>query len=113
MPLLKSVDNQYIISNAGDETTLNFDASGLPALKEGYARDFLIHSVGWVKDGDFNTAEGNTVKPLPFHEMASYPPSMTDAYPKDSGLLHYQKMYNTRKVSREAFQNSIKPYSSE
>ena len=75
LPLLKESDNKYIISNAGDETSVKFDAEGLPELRKGWKRDFLIHSVGWVKDGDINTATGNTVTPLPYHGMAAYPPS--------------------------------------
>ncbi|MDH5399682.1 MAG: FG-GAP-like repeat-containing protein, partial [Cyclobacteriaceae bacterium] len=67
LPLLSSADNKYIIKNAGDETSLTFDAEGLPALPEGWTRDFIIYSVGWVKDGDLNTAHGNTVGPLPYH----------------------------------------------
>ena len=106
--LLGASDNQYVISNAGDETSINFDASSLPVLKEGWTRDFLIHSVGWVKDGDFNTASGHTVEPLPYHGMISYPPSEKDNYPQDSSLHVYQNKYNTRLVSHKAFQNSIK-----
>ncbi len=109
MPLLEVSDNQYVISNAGDETSINFDATSLPALKEGWTRDFLIHSVGWVKDGDFNTADGHTVEPLPYHGMVSYPPSERDVYPEDSILKKYHEVYNTRMVSHKAFQNSIKP----
>ena len=75
LPLLSESDNKYIISNAGDETTLNFNATGITSIEKGWKRDFLIHSVGWVKDGDINTAFGNTVLPLPFHGMKSYPPS--------------------------------------
>ena len=37
-PLLTESDNKYIISNAGDETTVKFDAKGLPALKNGWKR---------------------------------------------------------------------------
>ena len=112
-PLLQASDNQYIISNAGDETSINFDATSLPKLKEGWTRDFLIHSVGWVKDGDFNTAHGNTVQPLPYHGMGAYPPSRQDTYPTQSELNKYHKEYNTRMVSHKAFQNSIKPILSE
>ena len=70
LPLLAESDNQYIISNAGDEVTVEFDAKMLPRLPAGWKRDFLIRSVGWVKDGDLNTAFGNTVLPiaLPWHE---------------------------------------------
>ncbi|MDP4223129.1 MAG: FG-GAP-like repeat-containing protein, partial [Bacteroidota bacterium] len=81
LPLLKESDNKYIISNAGDETTVSFPEGSLPALQQGWKRDFLIRSVGWVKDGDLNTAFGKTVLPLPFHGMKSYPPSITDKYP--------------------------------
>ncbi len=109
LPLLHESDNKYIISNAGDETSISFDASILPEIKDGWKRDFLIHSVGWVKDGDFNTAHGNTVLPLPYHEMRVYPPTEQDAYPEDPEMEMYHKSYNTRIISPEAFQNSIKP----
>jgi len=107
-PLLKESDNQYIISNAGDETSITFDTEGLPKLKKGWKRDFLIHSVGWVKDGDINTALGSTVLPLPFHGMSSYPPSQKDVYPNNPKLIKYQKNYNTRVVNADNFKNSIK-----
>jgi len=107
-PLLMESDNKYIISNAGDETTVKFNAKNLPKLKSGWKRDFLIHSVGWVKDGDINTALGNTVLPLPFHGMSSYPPSENDIYPSDPELQKYHQEYNTRKVTMDDYRNSIK-----
>ena len=73
LPLLTTADDKYIIKNAGDETTIEFNAKNLPELPKGWKRDFLIHSVGWVKDGDLNTATGKTVFPLPFHGMSRYP----------------------------------------
>jgi hypothetical protein len=106
--LLMQSDNKYIISNAGDETSIKFDAKGLPELKNGWQRDFLIHSVGWVKDGDINTALGSTVGPLPFHGMKSYPPSEKDDYPNNPELQKYHQNYNTRIVTMEAYRNSIK-----
>ena len=108
LPLLQDSDNKYIISNAGDETSIQFDAQNLPVLKEGWTRDFLIRSVGWVKDGDINTAEGNRVMPLPFHGMSAYPPSARDEYPKEPELQKYQEEYNTRIVSADKYQNEIK-----
>ncbi len=107
-PLLLESDNQYIISNAGDETSVQFDAKDLPELGKGWIRDFFIHSVGWVKDGDINTALGKTVKPLPFHGISSYPPSEKDLYPEDPKLQKYQREYNTRTVTMERYRNSIK-----
>jgi tetratricopeptide (TPR) repeat protein len=107
-PLLTESDNKYIISNAGDETSVEFDTKGLPVLKKGWKRDFLIHSVGWVKDGDINTAYGKTVLPLPFHGMSSYPPSAKDSYPKDPDLQKYIQEYNTRVVTTDSYLNAIK-----
>jgi tetratricopeptide (TPR) repeat protein len=106
--LLTESDNKYIISNAGDETTIVFDPKALPAQKQGWKRDFLIHTVGWVKDGDINTAMGNTVEPLPFHGMKSYPPSKTDIYPDNPELKKYNHEYNTRVVTDDEFRNALK-----
>lgn len=108
LPLLLNSDDQYIISNAGDETSLTFDASSLPPLPKGWTRDFFIHSVGWVKDGDLNTAYGNQVEPLPFHGMKTYPPSVDDVYPNDAAHREYQRKYNTRVVTTEDYRNFLK-----
>jgi hypothetical protein len=108
LPLLTQSDNKYIISNAGDETSVRFDAQKLPPLKDGWSRDFLIHSVGWVKDADLNTAFGNTVAPLPFHGMKSYPPGPGDAYPESAELKKYNQEYNTRAVTPEKFLNALR-----
>jgi tetratricopeptide (TPR) repeat protein len=110
LPLIESSDNKYVITNAGDEVTVKFSEEELPDLKEGWKRDFLIHSVGWVKDGDMNTALGNIVTPLPFHGIKSYPPSKTDKYPDDPEFQEYNKEYNTRYVSTDDFVNAIKDY---
>ncbi|HAX93063.1 MAG TPA: hypothetical protein DCY25_03785 [Bacteroidales bacterium] len=110
LPLLTESDNKYVITNAGDETTVEFDAGTLPPLKEGWKRDFLIRSVGWVKDGDMNTAFGNTVLPLPFHGMKSYPPSPEDNYPDDPELEKYNREYNTRVVDVEEYANAVRAY---
>ena len=108
LPLLSESDNKYIITNAGDETTINFNAAELPPLAKGWKRDFLIRSVGWVKDGDLNTAFGNTVLPLPFHGMKSYPPSESDTYPDTPELQKYNRKYNTRAVTADEYLNAIR-----
>lgn len=108
LPLLNASDNKYIISNAGDEVSIEFDEASLPALKPGWKRDFLINSVGWVKDGDLNTAFGNSVLPLPFHGMKSYPPSDQDIYPNTADLQKYNREYNTRVVTNEGYLNALK-----
>jgi tetratricopeptide (TPR) repeat protein len=108
LPLLTEADSKYVISNAGDETSVAFSEKGLPALPKGWKRDFLIHCVGWVKDGDINTAFGKTVLPLPFHGMKSYPPGKDDIYPADADHQQYLKKYNTRKINGDAYLNALK-----
>jgi Tfp pilus assembly protein PilF len=108
LPLLTSTENKYIISNAGDEVTIEFNAARLPELRKGWKRDFLIRSVGWVKDGDINTAFGNTVSPLPYHGMKSYPPSATDKYPDTEELRRYDNEYNTRIIDGKGYINALK-----
>lgn len=108
-PLLSSADDMYIIANSGDEITISFDATRVPALPNGWKRDFLIYSVGWVKDGDLNTAHGQTVLPLPFHAMPSYPYGRNVKYPDDAAHRNYMKEYNTRKVNTDQFVNALKP----
>ncbi|MFT4153695.1 hypothetical protein, partial [Parafilimonas sp.] len=70
---------------------------------------FLIYSEGWVKDGDLNTAYGQTVEPLPFHNMPSYPYTGKAAYPSDARHRQYQEKYNTRLINTDRFQNALKP----
>jgi hypothetical protein len=111
--LLQEADDMYIIANAGDETTISFDASKLPKLREGRKRDFLIYSVGWVKDGDLNTALGQTVEPLPFHGMSKYPFEPDRQFAPIMIHKDYSKKYMTRTVRLKSFNqllSSEKPY---
>ena len=96
--LLQEVDDMYVILNAGDEITVEFDAARLPALKPGWARDFILYSDGWDKDGDINTLTSQTVEPLPFHGMSAYPYPDGEHYPDDEAHRRYQLEYNTRRV---------------
>jgi len=105
---LQNADDKYIIADGGDEVTINFDATQLPTLPKGWKRDYLIYSEGWVKDGDLNTAYGQTVAPLPFHAMPSYPYGKNIMYPTDKAHRKYQEEYNTRKVTTNEFENAIR-----
>jgi hypothetical protein len=104
LPLLKNPDDMYVIMGAGDEATLQFDASSATSLAPGWKRDFLLYTDGWIKDSDLNTAFGTRVEPLPFHGVHSYPFAKGDAYPADSVHQRYLREYDTRvvkgKVSR-------------
>ena len=99
--LLEKIDDMYVILNAGDEMTVEFDATGLPPLKEGWERDFILYSDGWDKDGDINTLSSQTVGPLPFHDMSAYPYPDAEKYPQTPEHLRYQLEYNTRRVTHE------------
>ncbi|MEN8116589.1 MAG: FG-GAP-like repeat-containing protein [Bacteroidota bacterium] len=105
--LLLYPDDMYIIANAGEETTIEFDASCADNLPKGWKRDFLIYTVGWVKDGDLNTATGHTVLPLPCHGITQYPYNMEKSYPQDKEHIEYQKKYNTRVVSTDEFRRAV------
>lgn len=100
-PLLEKIDDMYVILNAGDEMTVEFDAKRLPPLKSGWKRDFILHSDGWDKDGDINTLSSQTSTPLPFHGMSTYPYPDTEGYPETPKHLRYLLEYNTRRVTHE------------
>ncbi len=100
-PLLQRVDDMYVILNAGDEITVEFDASRLPPLKKGWKRDFILYSDGWDKDGDINTLTSQTVEPLPFHGMSSYPYPSNEHYPDSKAHQRYRIEYNTRRVKHK------------
>ena len=100
-PLLQNQDDMYVIMNAGDEMTVEFDAAQLPPLQEGWVRDFVLFSDGWVKDGDINTLFSQTVEPLPFHGMSGYPYPEGENYPNAPEHLRYRLEYNTRRVTHE------------
>ncbi|HXH24435.1 MAG TPA: FG-GAP-like repeat-containing protein, partial [Vicinamibacterales bacterium] len=68
--LLASVDDRYVIMNAGDELRLRFPEP--PAPPPSWRRDFVLIGDGWEKDGDYNTAFSQTVLPLPSHDNPEY-----------------------------------------
>lgn len=108
LPLLQKADDEYVIANSGDEISIKFDAKNLSKLPSGWTRDFLIYSEGWVKDGDLNTVYGQTVDPLPFHGMPSYPYGNNIHFPADKAHREYMEKYNTRKVTTYNFKNAIR-----
>ncbi len=95
-PLLLESDDMYVIVNAGDQVTVEFDAAEAPELPDGWTRTFLIYTDGWIKDGDLNTATGQTVEPLPFHSQSRYPYGADELYPTDEEHQRYLRTYNTR-----------------
>jgi hypothetical protein len=80
--------------------TVEFDAMSASALPAGWRRTFLLYTDGWIKDADLNTAHGQSVEPLPFHAIKSYPYSPGERYPSDSAHTRYLRDYNTRVLHR-------------
>ena len=105
--LLETVDDRYVIMNAGDEMRFLFEA--LPEVKEGYTRDFVLVGDGWVKDGDYNTTFSKTVLPLPSHAEASYTTPPTTLWEDPVYQKHRDDWmnYHTRYVTTERFATSL------
>jgi tetratricopeptide (TPR) repeat protein len=99
LPLLTSVDDRLVVFGSGDEVRLDFDPSRLPALPQGWVRDYFFAANGYEKDMDFYAAEGNFVAPLPFLKMGDYPYSAGKSFPLDDAHLNYLLEYNTRQMS--------------
>ena len=106
--LLLEAENKYVVMNAGDEMTVTFNQNLLPDLPASWQRDFIIYTVGWVKDGDLNTASGNRVEPYPHHGMETYPQDFPGNTEQTGELQTYFRKYNTREVTNEAFRNEIR-----
>ncbi len=106
-PLLESPDNLSVIMNSGDELTVTFSQTDAPPLRDGWKRDYLLYSDGWLKDGDLNTATGNIVGPLPFQGITAYPYGPEQKIPKDEEFHTYLKQYNTREVKGDLFRRVL------
>jgi Tfp pilus assembly protein PilF len=95
-PLLRQVDDRFVVSRPGDEIALSFDASALPPLRAGTSRTFLLYADGYSKEMDINSASPDSVEPLPFHGMTKYPYGPGERYPHRETV----EQYNTRVVVR-------------
>ncbi|HWW15700.1 MAG TPA: FG-GAP-like repeat-containing protein [Candidatus Dormibacteraeota bacterium] len=99
LPLLTALDDRLVVFGSGDEVRLDFDPSTLPALPQGWVRDYFFAAFGYEKDMDFYAAEGNFVAPLPFLKMTDYPYSSGMSFPLDDAHVNYLLEYNTRHMS--------------
>jgi hypothetical protein len=99
LPLLTALDDQFVVFGSGDEVRLDFDPANLPALPQGWVRDYFFAAFGYEKDMDFYAAEGNFVAPLPFLSMSGYPYAPKQSFPLDDAHLNYLLQYNTRYMS--------------
>ena len=98
-PLLAGFDDRLAVFGSGDEVVLDFDPAKLPALPKGWVRDYFFVANGYEKDMDFYAAEANTVHPLPFKTMGTYPYPRSRSFPLDDAHVEYFLDYNTRHLS--------------
>jgi len=98
--LVQTADDRMVVMGSGDELSLDFPASSLPRLPNGWTRDFLLLVDGWAKDADPNTAFSQSVLPLPFHAMSAYPYKASEHFPSDPLHTEYVREYLTRPALR-------------
>ncbi|WP_417382394.1 FG-GAP-like repeat-containing protein [Gimesia sp.] len=103
--LVELADNRLVIMGSGDEMRLRFKVPELP-VKPGWKRDFILHNVGWDKDANLHTILGQSVEPLPFREMQSYP-YPTEIYPDEQVLKSDKEVYHTRHQNTARFWNAL------
>jgi tetratricopeptide (TPR) repeat protein len=97
-PLLNASDDKFAVFESGDEVALDFDPANLPALPQGWVRDYFFAADGYEKDMDFYAYHGDNVEPLPFRDMGTYPYA-GKSFPADAEHFNYLLEYNTRFMS--------------
>ncbi len=96
--LLDKADDCYVVMGPGEELTLRFPADAFGSAPQGYTRSFIFKSDSYCKDMDLYSAYPDTVAPLPFHGMSSYPYPETEKYPDNPKHKQYHAEFNTREV---------------
>ena len=96
--LLTDFDDRLVVFGSGEEVALEFDPHSLPAVPKNWTRDYFFLANGYEKDMDFYAADGNTVEPLPFRSMGTYP-YPGKSFPLDEKHLDYLLNFNTRQMS--------------
>jgi Flp pilus assembly protein TadD len=95
-PLLKSVDESFVIFGSGEDIDVEFGTASLPPLPPGWKRDYFFYANGFVKDMDFYEASPFTVADMPFHGMSTYPYPASEHYPQDEQRVQYEMEWNDR-----------------
>ncbi|MDZ4167024.1 MAG: cytochrome c3 family protein [Coriobacteriia bacterium] len=93
-PLLEQTDDLFVIFGGGDELALRYDAEAEREVSEGFSRRYLMFTQGYYKDAKVGLSE--TVEPLPFNDMSTYPYPETEQYPGDELHNAYRAEWNTR-----------------
>ena len=107
--LIAEADDLQVVMGAGDEMTVRFSAN-VTNLPPGWVRDFVIYNVGWDKDADLNTIQGQDSGPLPFRGMARYPYAPDQEFPNTPVHVEFLKQYQTRYQDEPSFWNQIRDF---
>ncbi|MFO0866306.1 MAG: FG-GAP-like repeat-containing protein [Gemmataceae bacterium] len=81
--LLENLDDRFVIFGPGSEVIVDFDATKLPPLPDGWSRSFVFRSWGYCKGASVFTATGGSVEPLPFRKMSQFPYGVTERHPSE------------------------------
>lgn len=95
-------DDRMAVLGSGDELEVYFEATAAE-LPQGWERDFILHCVGWDKDADLNTIQGQTVEPLPYRSMPNYPYQVSGEYPTTPAIQEYLRNDQIRPADRMSF----------
>ncbi len=95
-PLLRADDDQLCLVGPGDEVRVEFDGKPAPSLPADWTRAYVLRVAGYCKDADLFTATGDTVGPLPWRGMSSYPFGPEGQRPLDPAYRKYLRTYQTR-----------------
>ena len=107
IPLLASVDNQFVVMVQGDALDLKYQ---VPTLVDNTQRDFIYYS--WDYHKTFTHALGDTIAPLPFNTMSQYPYDTSKENYPFSANQSYINTYNTRLIDWADDKNTETPQNS-
>ena len=110
--LLSEADDCSAVLGSGDEMTVRFAVPQVE-LPQGWKRDFILYNIGWDKDADFNTVQGQQAEPLPFRAMSRYPYAPDESFPDSPKHRDYLKTYQTRQQDVREFRNQIRDWTPE
>jgi hypothetical protein len=98
--LMQRDDDRFCVVGPGDEVRIEFDGSGLPPVKEGWTRSYVLRATGYCKDADPFTATSETVEPLPWRGMPAFPLGPGVTRPSNPEYESYLRQFQTRTVGR-------------
>jgi len=96
--LVREADDCYVIMGPGEELTLRFSSDAFGPMPKGCRRSFILKTDSFCKDMDLYSAYPDTVEPLPFHSMSTYPYGANEKYPDDEKRREYHRRFNTRRI---------------